>query len=244
MNTIRLKNNTINHIVTHTIVNTYSNNINHKVGGMMDITNNNIISPKESNNKSITIKSFIALANREAKSVIPLAKEHLTLLNSKNKIGDLLKECGYQYDDKAKRWNMVIDKGITDDVTFEEYVVLNNLTDKFKFRGLQVEQSPVAKVKSQFTDDEIKVIREIIQMYECGSAEVVADLEVKQQHKKTIEEEINSLGRNAVNVRKTFLIDAKIAEDFQSFCDKRSLKYSDVISVAIKNLIDNYEIKR
>lgn len=210
----------------------------------MSIADNNITGHTDSNDKSITIMSFIDSANSEGKSVIPLAKEHLKLLNSKNKIGDLLKECGYQYDDKVKRWNRVADKGITDDMTFEEYVTLNNLTDKFNFRGLKVEQSPVPKVKPQFTDDEIKVIREIIQMYERGSVEIAAEVEVKQnqqQQKKSIQEEINALGRNAVNVRKTFVIDSAIAEDFKGFCDEKGLKYSDVISVAIKNLMNNYK---
>lgn len=235
-----------------------------------------------SNNSNMTIYEFISMMNTEKKSAAILAKEHLNLMNIKNKITDLLNVCGYSYEKQKQQWLQIEDKAITDNMTFEQFVELNELSHVFNFRSSNTpinKRTVASKVipeeakevipiiinkvtESVLSYDEIKVLRKIIYEYEYEyehkeeveklpkevvPAVVKAEVETVEEtngsqcnKKETINAAINQLGRNAINVRKTYVIDKQLADAVDKYCDKKKLKKSDVISVAIKNLLEEY----
>lgn len=205
-------------------------------------------------NKNMSILHFINLTNEKRISAVEIAKKHLNLLNVKNKINPLLRECGFQYNQREKQWRKVIEKGITENTTFEEFVELNNLSEQYKFKGQIAPARTVSNKKEDaerntnvFTEDEVKKLKEIIKLYENGLS-VGADssnlehLSVPITNMSSdIRIAIQSLGRAAVNIKRTYVIDEQLARNFTKFCDDKKIKYSDALSVAIKNLLESYK---
>lgn len=155
---------------------------------------------------------------------------------SKDPLGKALNAAGYSYSSaKPRGWHFVgegdepLEKSIFDYVkrsTSEKKVVSQRSHNNSTTNSQQIHM--------QFTEDEVLMIKNMLKSFE----ETAAGALVEQ--KLSLHERIKQLPTED-KVRKTIVVDDTIGNLFDEFCDREKLNKSDLLHLAMADLMDRYK---
>lgn len=157
-----------------------------------------------------------------------------------NKLRKLMIAMGYSHDTSIKKW--LFKENANNDLrtmSFQEFdELLKSNTDNIVVTEKLIKSNnditnPVRQSNTSniFSDEEIMVLKNIVEVYLKNELE---------EMNSSILDRIADLQSNN-KARKTFLIDQPLINRFVSFCEQKRLKMSDVMSIAIMDLLDKYK---
>lgn len=153
---------------------------------------------------------------------------------SKDPLGSALNVAGYKYRSVTPRgWAFVGDGNEPLDKSIFDFV-------KPKSSDKKSHSQPVTKVVTteshaihrQFTEDEILAIKEMLKSWQESAPAV--------EMEPTLHERIKQLAREEMT-RKTIVIDQSIGDRFDVFCEAERLNKSDILQLALADLMDKFE---
>ncbi|MEH6933933.1 hypothetical protein [Bacillus sp. JJ783] len=177
-----------------------------------------------------------------------LAKE-LNLADKRFREG--MKKLGFEYSNSSKAWDgdeeseQYLDKSIFDYVPPKGNRGVNPkthndnpkvITKKQKTSQVSNIDSPKSNIEGeiQFTSEQILALKEIANQYLNEQAE--------ETHKERIHKRIIKLP-NEDMTRKTVVINKAIGDRLDAFAGKMKLNKSDILSLALNDFLDRYEIE-
>jgi len=174
---------------------------------------------------------------RDNKNLKSIANE---VKMGENKFRKLMLAIGYYHDTSVRKWYFNNDFEDLRHMSVKEFEKLSksNTSNKSVTRVSQkviksnnniISSPEQSNISNIFTDEEILILKEIAKnhpntemVYFDSILERLANLEVNKKE------------------RKTYLIDVDLIEKFDSFCKQNRVSMSDVMSIAIIDLLNKY----
>lgn len=161
-----------------------------------------------------------------------------------NKLRRLLNAAGYEYDTRQRQWHYTTLDESKDvrEMSFSAFdeQLKSNTSNKGNTNILEDNmsntQSNISNIQAEnsfiFSQEEITVLKEIVQRHIYKQPE--------EANAPTILESIKALDSTDTD-RKTFVIDKQLITQLDSFCELHRVRKSDVMSVAIYELLQKYK---
>lgn len=153
---------------------------------------------------------------------------------SKDPLASALNAAGYKYSSATPRgWAFVGDSDEPLDKSIFDFVKPKSSAKKpHSQRGPKVVTKDSHAILGQFTEDEIRAIKEMLK----SRQESAPAIEIEP----TLHDRIKQLPQED-KTRKTIVIDQSIGERFDVFCEAERLNKSDILHLALADFMDKFE---